>query len=157
MYNTGSSWRPISNVRFREWTFTNVRAWTFINIVHYRSRSFIIVHDRSLSFTIVHYRSRSFIIVRDRLLSFECSVIIRMAGYKNYRKPSSDILRAVGGKIGKPKHSNVKIHLLGGISRKGLSPLVLFKGIMRSPDFQHYMTGLGICNFANYLNKIQIV
>ena len=70
----------------------------------------------------------------------ECSVVIRMAGYKNYRKISSDILRAVGGKIGKPKHSNVKIHLLGGISRKGLTPLVLFKGTMRSPDFQHFMS-----------------
>ncbi len=69
----------------------------------------------------------------------ECSVTIRMAGYKNYRKHAADILRAVGGKIGKPKHSNVKIHLLGGISKKGLTPLVLFKGIMRSPDFQHYM------------------
>ena len=53
-----------------------------------------------------------------------------MAGYKKYRKPSFDILRAVGSKIGKLKHSNVKIHLNGGISRKGFSPLVLFKGIM---------------------------
>jgi hypothetical protein len=40
----------------------------------------------------------------------ECSVIIRLAGFKNYRKTSSDILRAVGGKVGKPKHSTVKIH-----------------------------------------------
>jgi hypothetical protein len=30
----------------------------------------------------------------------ECSVVVRLAGYKNYRKSSSDILRAVGGKIG---------------------------------------------------------
>ena len=29
---------------------------------------------------------------------------------KNYLKPSSDILRTVGGKIGKPKHSNVINH-----------------------------------------------
>ena len=57
----------------------------------------------------------------------ECSVVVRLAGYKNYRKSSSDILRAVGGKIGKPKHSAVKIHLLGGISRKGLTHLVMFK------------------------------
>ena len=63
-----------------------------------------------------------------------------MAGYKNYRKTSAENLRAVGGKIGKPKHSNVKIHLLGGISRKGLTPLVLFKGRMCSPDFQYYMS-----------------
>ena len=52
----------------------------------------------------------------------ECSVIIRLSGYTNYRKNSSDILRAIGGKIGKPKHSTVKIHLLGGVSRKGLTP-----------------------------------
>ena len=62
------------------------------------------------------------------------------SAYKNYRKHAADNLRAVGGKIDKPKHSNVKIHLLGGISKKGLTPLVLFKGIMRSPDFQHYMS-----------------
>ncbi len=48
------------------------------------------------------------------------------------------MLRAVGGKIGKPKQSTVKIHLLGGISRKGLTPLVMFKN-MCSPDFQHYL------------------
>ena len=54
-----------------------------------------------------------------------------MSGCKNYRKHAADILRAFGGKIGKPKHSNVKIHLVGGISRKGLTPLVLFKGNMR--------------------------
>ena len=86
----------------------------------------------------------------------ECSVIIRMAGYKNYRKHAADILRAVGGKIGKPKHSNVKIHLLGGISKKGLTPLVLFKGIMRSPDFQHYMS-LSVMPFIRELNALQLV
>ena len=39
-------------------------------------------------------------------------------------------MQAAGGKIGKPKHSNVKIHLLGGISRKGLTHLVMFTGRM---------------------------
>jgi len=76
----------------------------------------------------------------------ECSVVVRLAGYKNYLKSSSDILRAVGGKIGKPKHSSVKIHLLGGISRKGLTHLVMFKGRMYDYDFQHYLT-LGILPF----------
>ena len=39
------------------------------------------------------------------------SVIIRiMTGFKNYRKHAAENLRAVGGKIGKPKYSNVKIH-----------------------------------------------
>jgi hypothetical protein len=70
----------------------------------------------------------------------ESTVEIRLVGYKNYRKPSSDVLRAVGGKIGKHKHSNVKIHLLGGISRKGLTPLVVFKGIMLSGAFQKFLS-----------------
>ena len=70
----------------------------------------------------------------------ECTEIIRLAGYKNYRKHSSDILRAAGGKIGKPKYSTVKIHLLGGISLKGLTPLVMFKKTMNSVDFQYYMS-----------------
>ena len=39
------------------------------------------------------------------------SVRHRLAGYKNYRKHSSDILRAAGEKIGKQKHSTVKIHI----------------------------------------------
>ena len=42
-------------------------------------------------------------------------------------------------KIGKPKH-NLKIHLFGGISRKGLSPLVMFTGIMYSKDYQNFLT-----------------
>ena len=67
-------------------------------------------------------------------------VIDILAGYKNYRKHSSDILRAAGGKIGKSKHSTVKIHLLGGISRKGLTPLVMFKKTMNSVDFQYYVS-----------------
>ena len=41
----------------------------------------------------------------------EYTAIIRLAGYKNYRKHSSDILRAAGGKIGRQKHSTVKIHI----------------------------------------------
>jgi len=52
----------------------------------------------------------------------ETTVEIRITGHKNYWKPTSDILRAVGGKLGKHKHSNVKIHLLGGITRRGLTP-----------------------------------
>ena len=69
----------------------------------------------------------------------ECTVELRITTYKNWNKPSSDLLRAHGGKIGKPKH-NLKIHLFGGISRKGLSPLVMFTGIMYSKDFQNFLT-----------------
>jgi hypothetical protein len=76
----------------------------------------------------------------------ECSVVVRLAEYKNYRKSSSYILRAVGVKIRKPKHSPVKIHLLGDISRKGLTHLVMFKCRMYDYDFQHFLT-LGILPF----------
>ena len=43
------------------------------------------------------------------------------------------------GKLGKPKH-NYKIHLFGGISRKGLTPLVLFTGTMYSKDYQNILS-----------------
>ena len=54
-------------------------------------------------------------------------------------KPKAALLRAHDGKIGKPKH-NMKIHLFGGISRKGLTPLVLFIGTMYSKDFQNFLS-----------------
>ena len=65
----------------------------------------------------------------------ECTVELRQFTYKNWNKPSANLLRAHGGKVGKPKH-NLKLHLFGGISRKGLTPLVIFTGIMYSKDFQ---------------------
>ena len=49
-------------------------------------------------------------------------------------------LKSSGWKNWEPKHCTVKIHLLGGISRKGLTLLVIFKKNMCSPDFQHYLT-----------------
>ena len=76
----------------------------------------------------------------------ETTIEIRLATYKNWYKASAGLLRAAGGKIGKPKHSNVKIHLLGGISRRGLCPLVMFEGNMCSSDFQHYLS-LGVVPF----------
>jgi hypothetical protein len=51
-------------------------------------------------------------------------------------------------KIRKPKHSTMKIHLLGGISRKGLTPMVMLKKNMSSPDFQHYLT-LSVISFID--------
>ena len=52
----------------------------------------------------------------------ETTVEIRLASYKNWRKPSDVLSRAAGGKIGKPKHSNVKIHLLGCLLYTSPSP-----------------------------------
>ena len=77
---------------------------------------------------------------RDVIFEDETAVEIRITGYKNYKKPASDILRVVGSKFGKHKHSNVKTHLLGGITRRGLTPLVIFNGRMESIRFQHYLT-----------------
>ena len=54
---------------------------------------------------------------------------------KTWKKPSQPLLRAVGGKVGKVKH-NIKVNLFGGISRKGLTHLVIFEKIMLSHDFQ---------------------
>ena len=42
-------------------------------------------------------------------------------------------------KIGKPKHY-FKVHLFGGISRQGLTPLIIFTGTMFSGDFQNFLT-----------------
>jgi hypothetical protein len=50
-----------------------------------------------------------------------------------------DLLRAVGGKLGKPKH-NEKVHLFGGISRRGLTPLIIFTGTMYSKDYQIFLS-----------------
>ena len=84
----------------------------------------------------------------DILIIDETTVEIRLASYKNWNKTSTRLLRAASGKIGKPKHSNVKIHFLGGISRKGLTRLVLFTGKMNSEGFQHYFE-LGVVPFIN--------
>ena len=59
---------------------------------------------------------------------------------KNWRKSTNKFLRAHNEKFGKPKHQTVKVHLFGGISRKGLLPLVIFKGIMYSRDFQNFLS-----------------
>ena len=69
----------------------------------------------------------------------ECTVELRQFTYKNWNKPSANLLRAHGGKVGKPKH-NLKLHLFGGISRKGLTPLVIFTVIMYSKDFQNFLS-----------------
>jgi len=68
----------------------------------------------------------------------ETTVELRLTGNANFTKPSVGLLTAAHGKIGKPKH-NYKIHLFGGISRHGLTPLVMFTGRMNSEDYQRFM------------------
>ena len=49
------------------------------------------------------------------------------------------LLRPSGGKLGKRKHY-YKVHLFGGISRHGLTPLVIFTGTMYSKDYQNFLS-----------------
>ena len=74
----------------------------------------------------------------DSIHADECSVEIRKTTIKTWFKPSL-MLRAAGGKIGKHKH-NITVHLWGGISRRGLTNLVIFEGRMDSIGFQSILT-----------------
>jgi hypothetical protein len=65
----------------------------------------------------------------------ECTVELRQCTAKNWTKDNR-LLRAAGNYEGKPKH-NIKIHLFGGISRLGLTPLRMFTGKMNSIDVQY--------------------
>ena len=69
----------------------------------------------------------------------ETTVELRYCANTNYRKTNVQLLRPAGGKLGKPKH-NDKVHLFGGISRHGLTPLVIFTGTMYSKDYQNFMS-----------------
>ena len=69
----------------------------------------------------------------------ECRVEMRWYTAKTWQKPNQPLLRAAGGKVGKVKH-NIKVNLFGGISRKGLTPLVTFEKIMFSDDFQKILS-----------------
>ena len=75
----------------------------------------------------------------DTIDADETSVEVRYCSNTNYQKPSVGLLRPAGGKLGKPKH-NDKVHLFGGISRHGLTPLVIFTGIMFSKDYQNMLS-----------------
>jgi len=57
----------------------------------------------------------------------ERTVEVGLLTYNNWNKRGNGLLRAAGGKLGKEKHSSVKIHLLRGISRQGLSPLIFLR------------------------------
>jgi len=76
---------------------------------------------------------------QDTIDADETTAELRFCLNTNYRKPGVQLLRAAGGKLGKPKH-NFKVHLFGGISRHGLTPLVMFTGTMYSRDYQNFMS-----------------
>ena len=69
----------------------------------------------------------------------ETSLEIKFSSNSNYRKPEIALLRPAAGKLRKPKN-NFKVHLFGGISRQGLTPLIIFTGTMFSGDFQNFLT-----------------
>ena len=73
----------------------------------------------------------------------------------NYRKPGAPLLRPASGKIAKPKHNN-KIHLFGGISIEGLTPLVMFKSTMLSKDSKSDKINY-VLIFFNKINRKQII
>jgi hypothetical protein len=74
----------------------------------------------------------------DSIHADECTVELRRTTIKTWYK-SNMPSRAAGGKVGKPKH-NTKVHLWGGISRRGLTDLVIFEGKMNSAGFQDILT-----------------
>ena len=69
----------------------------------------------------------------------ECTVELKIYKPKNWRKDDQPSFRAADGKLGKPKHG-FKVHLFGGISRKGLTPLIAFSGKMCSGDYQNWLS-----------------
>ena len=75
---------------------------------------------------------------QDTIDADETTVELRLCANSNWNKPSVGLLRPAGGKVGKPKH-NFKIHLFGGISRQGLTPLIMFTGTMYSKDYQNFL------------------
>ena len=75
----------------------------------------------------------------DAIFVDECTVELKVYNPKNWRKDDQPLLRAAGGKLGKPKHG-FKVHLFGGISRKGLTPLIAFSGKMCSGDYQNWLS-----------------
>ena len=75
----------------------------------------------------------------DTIDADETTVELRYCASTNYKKDGVQLLRPSGGKLGKPKH-NYKVHLFGGISRHGLTPLVNFTGTMYSKDYQNFLS-----------------
>ena len=74
----------------------------------------------------------------DAIVVDECTVELKLYNPANWRKDDQE-LRAAGGKLGKPKHG-IKVHLFGGISRKGLTPLIALQGTMCSGDSQNWLS-----------------
>ena len=64
----------------------------------------------------------------DAIFVDECTLGLKVYNPTNWRKDDQPLLRAAGGKLGRPKHG-FKVHLFGGISRKGITPPTAFSGM----------------------------
>jgi hypothetical protein len=73
----------------------------------------------------------------DAIFVYESTIEVKIYNPTNWRKDQHPSLRAAGGNIGKPEHG-FKVHLFDGISSKGLTPLIVFKGKICSVDFQNH-------------------
>ena len=82
----------------------------------------------------------------------ECTVELRWFTAKTFIKTQNPLLQAAGGKVGKVKH-NFKVNIFGGISKKGLTPLVIFTKRMKAINFQTYLT----CHNSPFKRKVSIL
>ena len=87
----------------------------------------------------------------DAIVVDECTVELKLYNPTNWRKDDQE-LRAAGGKLGKPKHG-IKVHLFGGISRKGLTPLIAFQGTMCSGYSQNWLSFRRILDYKFRLRE----
>ena len=79
-----------------------------------------------------------FLFILNQLKNWLINGLKRIYNPTNWRKHDQPLLRVAGGKLGKPKHG-FKVHLFGGISRKGFTPLKAFRGKMCSGEYNNCM------------------
>jgi hypothetical protein len=77
----------------------------------------------------------------DAIVVDESTVELKMFNPTNWRKGDQPLLRAAGGKLGKPKH-NVKVHFFVGISCKGLTSLLEGQCIARIIKIKSFLTNI---------------
>ena len=116
--------------------YINMRGWRKVNTKYCQIVSQINRLKRFIFCSMVKLNNEDY---DDAIDIDECTVELRTTTYKKWNKPKATLLRAHDRKIGKPKH-NMEIHLFGGISRKGLTPFVLFTRKMYSKDFQNFLS-----------------
>ena len=79
-----------------------------------------------------------FLFLLNQLKNWLINGLKRIYNPTNWRKHDQPLLRVASGKLGKPKHG-FKVHLFGGISRKGLTPIIAFRGKMCSGEYHNWL------------------